>query len=108
MIEEMTEEMFEDFDEDDELEKSGMIEEMTEEMFEDFDEDDELEDEVDEELAKVMWEVTEGKFGEAPEVADSELKGKEVEVVVSDDEEVEEVEDQKVNEMRDRLAALKG
>eukprot|EP01135_Chromosphaera_perkinsii_P005830 Nk52_evm19s367 gene=Nk52_evmTU19s367 len=78
-----------------EMTKAGIIEEMMEDTFDVEDED--LEEAADEEVAKVLYDLTDGLLGEAKHV-DSALPGEE-------EEEEEEVEN--VDAMKDRLAALK-
>ncbi|KAI5449554.1 Vacuolar protein-sorting-associated protein 24 [Naganishia albida] len=55
-----------------EMMKSGIISEMIDDTLE-MDEDSELEDEADEEVDKVLYELTDGKLGQAGAVADSAL-----------------------------------
>nr|ODN87054.1 charged multivesicular body protein 3 [Cryptococcus depauperatus CBS 7841] len=53
-----------------EMVKSGIMEEMTEEMLDTLD-DDELEEEADAEVDKVLYELTDGKLGQAGAVGAS-------------------------------------
>ncbi|KAJ9098444.1 hypothetical protein QFC20_005963 [Naganishia adeliensis] len=55
-----------------EMMKSGIISEMIDDTLE-MDEDSELEDEADEEVEKVLYELTDGKLGQAGAVVDSAL-----------------------------------
>lgn len=48
-----------------EMSKAGLMSEMMDEAFEMI-EDPDLEDEADEEVDKVMFELTEGQFGKLP------------------------------------------
>ena len=77
-----------------EMSKAGIIEEMLEDTFDV--EDEEIEMEADEEVAKVLFELTDGMLGEAKHV-DTELPG--------EGESEEEAEN--LSDMKDRLAALK-
>ncbi|XP_054721779.1 charged multivesicular body protein 3-like [Uloborus diversus] len=52
--------------------KAGIIEEMMEDTFEGLDDQDDLEEEAQEEVDKVLWELTAGQLGKAP-AAVSEL-----------------------------------
>jgi hypothetical protein len=52
--------------------QSGIISEMIDDTLE-MDEDSELEDEADEEVDKVLYELTDGKLGQAGTVVDSAL-----------------------------------
>lgn len=79
---------------------------MLEDTFESLDPDaDELEEEAQEEVDKVLWELTEGKLGEAPSAVTDTLKEEEpagpsrVAGVEEDDNELE--------EMQSRLEALR-
>jgi hypothetical protein len=48
--------------------QSGIMEEMMEETLDSVDNDDELEDEADAEVDKVLFELTDGKLGQAGKV----------------------------------------
>lgn len=83
-----------------EMMKAGIIEEMLEETMDGMEEDSqEMEDAAQTEVDKVLWELTEGKLGEAPAPPVTETKAAPVAV---EDENEEELED-----MQSRLAALK-
>ncbi|KAK4875740.1 hypothetical protein RN001_012162 [Aquatica leii] len=83
-----------------EMMKAGIIEEMLEETMDGMEEDSqEMEDAAQTEVDKVLWELTEGKLGEAPAPPVTETKAA---PVVVEDENEEELED-----MQSRLAALK-
>lgn len=87
-----------------EMMKAGIIEEMLDETFEGMEDQDEMEDAAQVEVDKVLWELTEGKLGEAPlpPVGDTgmgEAAKPEVEEHEEDEEELE--------EMQSRLAALR-
>ena len=85
-----------------EMMKAGIIEEMVEETMDAMEEDSqEMEDAAQSEVDKVLWELTEGKLGEAPAPPVTETTKKVHEVTVEDENE-EELED-----MQSRLAALK-
>ncbi|KAK9890684.1 hypothetical protein WA026_012035 [Henosepilachna vigintioctopunctata] len=89
-----------------EMMKAGIIEEMLDETFEDMEEDPEgMEEAAQTEVDKVLWELTEGKLGEAPAPPTSEgasaTIGEPATVDLSDEEEKD------VDEMASRLAALK-
>ncbi|KAF4525357.1 hypothetical protein B566_EDAN007840 [Ephemera danica] len=49
-----------------EMMKAGIIEEMLEETFEGLDDQEELEEEAQEEVDKVLWELTQGQLGRVP------------------------------------------
>ncbi|KAJ2493343.1 Vacuolar protein-sorting-associated protein 24 [Coemansia sp. RSA 2050] len=85
-----------------EMMKAGVIEEMTEDMLDALD-DDELEDEANDEVMKVLAEITNGQMGFS--VPATLLKGKEAEASVVDDQESEDELDLK--DMQARLSALR-
>ncbi|XP_045475491.1 charged multivesicular body protein 3 [Harmonia axyridis] len=88
-----------------EMMKAGIIEEMLDETFEDMEEDPEaMEEAAQTEIDKVLWELTEGKLGEAPAPPVSEGAAANVSVPASVELSDEEKE---VDEMESRLAALK-
>ncbi|KAJ8983814.1 hypothetical protein NQ317_008940 [Molorchus minor] len=84
-----------------EMMKAGIIEEMLDETMDDFEDNEEMEEAAQSEIDKVLFEITEGKIGEAPlppmEPAMKEKPEREPEV--EDEGEIE--------EMQSRLAALK-
>lgn len=87
-----------------EMMKAGIIEEMLDETFEDMEDSEEMEEAAQSEIDKVLFEITEGKIGEAPSPPiDTEVK---VKPSVST-EEPEEEDEQEIEEMQSRLAALK-
>lgn len=84
-----------------EMMKAGIIEEMLDETFESMEDTEEMEDAAQEEIDKVLWELTAGKLGEAPAPPITEAGGSQPlpQPVESDEEELE--------EMQSRLSALK-
>lgn len=85
-----------------EMMKAGIIEEMLDETFEDMEDTEEMEEAAQNEIDKVLFEITEGKIGEAPlPPTDTEVKEK-----PTSTEEPEE-DEQEIEEMQSRLAALK-
>lgn len=83
-----------------EMTKAGIIEEMLEDTFESMDDQEELEDAAQEEVDKILFEVTSGVLGEAGPVAAGGLEPtKSTAEAVSDDEEID--------EMQSRLEALR-
>ncbi|XP_072026080.1 charged multivesicular body protein 3-like [Amphiura filiformis] len=85
-----------------EMMKAGIIEEMLEDTFESLDDQEELDEAAQEEVDKVLFEITAGALGEAPAAVDNELPTPAASVAVESDEEEEEVED-----MQARLEALR-
>ncbi|XP_018321230.1 charged multivesicular body protein 3 [Agrilus planipennis] len=83
-----------------EMMKAGIIEEMIDESMDVLEDSEEMEDEAQKEVDKVLWEVTEGKLGEAPEPPVSEAAA---EPAAPPTEESEE----DIQEMQSRLAALR-
>jgi len=84
-----------------EMMKAGIIEEMLDETLEDLDDQEEMEEAAQTEVDKVLWELTEGKLGEAPLPPQTE-KEPEQEIAAAPEEDEEELK-----EMESRLAALK-
>ncbi|XP_065155646.1 charged multivesicular body protein 3 [Atheta coriaria] len=84
-----------------EMTRAGIIEEMLDETFEGMEDQEEMEEAAQAEVDKVLFELTEGRLGEAPEVpiGDTAAPVKE--------EEPEEENEQELEEMQSRLAALK-
>lgn len=88
-----------------EMMKAGIIEEMMEETFEGMEDTEELEEAAQTEVDKVLWELTEGKLGEAPLPPDASVKDPEPSTSKVEEEEEEDEEDLK--EMQNRLEALR-
>lgn len=85
-----------------EMTKAGILEEMINETMESLEDDaDEIEEEAQGEVDKVLWELTDGKLGEAPAVPQATPSGP----AASKAAESEEEED--LDEMRSRLEALR-
>lgn len=88
-----------------EMMRAGIIEEMLEETFDSIEDSEEMEEEAQGEVDKVLWEITEGKLGEAPLPPESTASiKKEVEVEETNDDEDTEKE---LQEMQTRLASLR-
>lgn len=86
-----------------EMMKAGIIEEMLDETFEDLEDTEEMEEAAQTEVDKVLFEITEGKIGEAPlPPSEPTEKAKEVAGPAAEEEDESELE-----EMQSRLAALK-
>ena len=83
-----------------EMMKAGILEEMIEETMESLEDSEEIEEEAQGEVDKVLWELTDGKLGEAPSVPIAQPSGPAV--AVEDEEEEEDLD-----EMRSRLEALR-
>lgn len=83
-----------------EMTKAGILEEMIEETMESLEDSEEIEEEAKSEVDKVLWELTDGKLGEAPSVPISTPSNPAASKVEEDDEE-------DLDEMRTRLEALK-
>ncbi|KAI8575696.1 hypothetical protein K450DRAFT_260365 [Umbelopsis ramanniana AG] len=82
-----------------EMTRAGIMDEMINDTFEMMDDED-LEEEADEEVNKVLYQVTEGTMGEASSVANLQNP-----LVTEEEEEEEEPE---LDMMQKRLEALKG
>lgn len=88
-----------------EMMKAGIIEEMLDETMDSIEESEDMEDEADEEVDKILWEVTAGQLGTAPAVV-TETPG--VAASTSVEEEAEDVDDDKeLEEMKNRLQSLR-
>ncbi|XP_063705560.1 charged multivesicular body protein 3-like [Culicoides brevitarsis] len=88
-----------------EMTKAGILEEMIDETMESMEDVEELEEEAQKEIDKVLWEVTEGKLGEAPAVPAGAMSVQpEAEAAAS--EELEDAEDD-MKEMQKRLEELR-
>ncbi|KAH9419659.1 Charged multivesicular body protein 3 [Dermatophagoides pteronyssinus] len=84
-----------------EMMKAGIIDEMMEETMEDALGDEELEEEAQEEVDKVLFEITDGVLGKAPSVVSDSLPAESVK------EAPKKAEEEDINEMRQRLEALR-
>nr|CAG4635095.1 EOG090X0EF4 [Alona affinis] len=84
-----------------EMMKAGIIEEMMQDTMESLEDTEELEEAAQEEVDKVLWEITAGQLGKAPAaVTDSLPVRPQASAAVEDDEE-------DLEEMQSRLQALK-
>lgn len=88
-----------------EMMRAGIIEEMLEETMESVEDTEELEEEAQGEVDKVLWELTEGKLGEAPLPPTAAAVGASVREVPAEDDEEEAEAD--LTEMQSRLQALR-
>lgn len=97
-----------------EMMKAGIIEEMLDETMDSLEESEELEEEAAKEVDKVLWEITDGKLGEAPlppEATPAQPADKaaaapaRVEVPVAEEEDDDDGEE--LQEMQSRLASLR-
>ncbi|GFX61876.1 charged multivesicular body protein 3 [Trichonephila clavipes] len=84
-----------------EMMKAGIIEEMMEDSFDNLD-DDELEEEAQEEVDKVLWELTAGQLGTAPAAVSESLPETEVEGATATTSKTEDFAD-----MQERLETLR-
>lgn len=84
-----------------EMTKAGILEEMIEETMESLEDADEIEEEAQGEVDRILWEVTDGKLGEAPSVpiaTPSDPAGAST---------AQESDEEDLDEMRSRLEALR-
>ncbi|XP_033116760.1 charged multivesicular body protein 3-like isoform X2 [Anneissia japonica] len=88
-----------------EMMKAGIIEEMMEDTFESLEDQDELEDAAQEEIDKVLFEITAGALGAAPGAVSDQLP--EPAGAVGGVESEEEDAEEDLNEMQARLEALR-
>ncbi|KAL7286161.1 charged multivesicular body protein 3 [Trichogramma pretiosum] len=85
-----------------EMMKAGIIEEMMDETLSSIEDSEEMEEAADEEVDKILWEVTAGQMGRAPDVVTDTLGAS------TSKEEAEEVDDDKeLEEMKNRLQSLR-
>lgn len=86
-----------------EMTKAGILEEMIEETMESLEDSEEIEEEAQGEVDKVLWELTDGKLGEAPAVpSTTPVSEPAASSKVQDEDEEEDLED-----MKNRLEALR-
>ncbi|XP_075050090.1 charged multivesicular body protein 3 isoform X2 [Mixophyes fleayi] len=89
-----------------EMMKAGIIEEMLEDVFEGMEDQDEMEEQAEKEIDKILFEITAGALGKAPNKVTDALPEPEpmgaTAGAVSDEEEEEDLE-----AMQTRLAALR-
>ncbi|KAG5671670.1 hypothetical protein PVAND_001858 [Polypedilum vanderplanki] len=86
-----------------EMTKAGILEEMIEETMESLEDSEEIEEEAQGEVDKVLWELTDGKLGEAPAVPISTPNEPAASTAVQDDED----EEEELEDMKSRLEALR-
>lgn len=85
-----------------EMTKAGILEEMIEETMESIEDSEAIEEEASEEVDKILWELTDGKLGEAPAVPQSTLNEPSSSKAHQEEDEEEDLED-----MKNRLEALR-
>ncbi|KAM3593978.1 uncharacterized protein V6R79_000205 [Siganus canaliculatus] len=87
-----------------EMMKAGIIEEMLEDTFESMEDDDDMEEAAEEEVDKILFEITAGALGKAPsKVTDALPEMEPAGATAASDEESEE----DIEAMQSRLAALR-
>ncbi|GAB6032156.1 Charged multivesicular body protein 3 [Chamberlinius hualienensis] len=85
-----------------EMMKAGIIEEMVEDTMEGMDNQEDLEEAAQEEVDKVLWEITAGHLGKAPAAVSDSLPATSLAAAAADSD-----EDVDVTEMQSRLEALR-
>ncbi|XP_067626367.1 charged multivesicular body protein 3 [Eurosta solidaginis] len=93
-----------------EMMKAGIIEEMLDETMDSLEESEEMEEEAAKEVDKVLWEITDGKLGEAPLPPEGSVAEKQetpAATVNASEEEAGEEEEEELQEMQNRLASLR-
>jgi len=85
-----------------EMMKAGILEEMMEDTFENLEDQDELEEAAQEEVDKVLWDITKGELGRAPDAVADSLPAAEPAAAAQQSDGEEELE-----EMQERLEALR-
>ncbi|KAG8194898.1 hypothetical protein JTE90_029189 [Oedothorax gibbosus] len=86
-----------------EMMKAGIIEEMMEDTFEGLGDEEELEEEAQEEVDKVLWELTAGQLGTAPSAVSDTLPEAEVEGATA----ATSSKTEDFSDMQERLEALR-
>lgn len=89
-----------------EMMKAGIIEEMLDETMDSVEDTEGMEDAAQAEMDKVLWEITEGKLGEAPTppIGDTAASTSITPTPANGEEEEDEEE---LEDMQSRLAALR-
>uniref|UniRef100_A0A0K8TSX4 Putative vacuolar sorting protein vps24 n=1 Tax=Tabanus bromius TaxID=304241 RepID=A0A0K8TSX4_TABBR len=90
-----------------EMMKAGIIEEMLDETFESIEETEEMEEEAQSEIDKVLFEITQGKLGEAPLPPEAEAGAAAVSKVQEKEESDKESDEEDLKDMQGRLASLR-
>ncbi|GLH09641.1 Charged multivesicular body protein 3 [Gryllus bimaculatus] len=91
-----------------EMMRAGIVEEMLEETFEGLEDQEELEEEAQEEVDKVLWELTAGQLGQAPAAVTDSLPPTTVPASAEPSASMDDVEDEdELEEMQSRLQALR-
>lgn len=89
-----------------EMMKAGIIEEMLDETFESIEDTEEMEEEAQSEVDKVLFEITEGKLGEAP-LPPAEAAAAKVPEAKAIESSEEESDQEDLKEMQGRLESLR-
>jgi len=90
-----------------EMMKAGIIEEMLDETMDSLEESEELEEEASKEVDKVLWEITDGKLGEAPLPPEATPADKASASAARVEAEQDDEEGEELQEMQSRLASLR-
>lgn len=90
-----------------EMMKAGIIEEMIDETFESLEETEEMEEVAQSEIDKVLFEITQGKLGEAPLPPEAEAGAAAVSKVQEKEDSDKESSEEDLKEMQGRLASLR-
>ncbi|XP_037091946.1 charged multivesicular body protein 3-like [Pollicipes pollicipes] len=85
-----------------EMMKAGILEEMMEDTFEGLEDQDDLEEAAQEEVDKVLWEITKGEIGRAPDAVADSLPAAEPAAAAQESDGEEQLE-----AMQERLQALR-
>jgi len=90
-----------------EMMKAGVIEEMMDDVMEPLGEEEEMEEAAQEEIDKIILEITTGKLKDAPRALADTLPAAGAEAAGAEEEEVEEDNEGELEEMQSRLEALR-
>lgn len=95
-----------------EMMKAGIIEEMLDETMSEMEDSEEMEEEAQDEIDKVLWELTQGELGKAPSAVTDSLPSTAPESSLADEAGpssagLESEEEEDLEEMKERLSALR-
>lgn len=90
-----------------EMMRAGIIDEMLEDTMESLDDQEELEEEAQEEVDKVLWDLTAGQLGKAPTAVTESLPSVDLEKAGPSAIAMDDDDDDDVTKMQERLQALR-
>ncbi|XP_033231587.1 charged multivesicular body protein 3 [Belonocnema kinseyi] len=87
-----------------EMMKAGIIEEMMDETMESIEDSEDMEEEADEEVDKILWEITAGQMGRAPAVVTDTIGAS---TSKEEEETDKDIDEKELEEMKNRLQSLR-